>query len=277
MAFKMIYICSCGQSWDMSEWTDVEAHMEANVTHTISEGYSHTSSSGVPDQVPVKAADGTIFRLGVDTSGGVSSASDSGIATKLPKSVLDASTDPNADDDSSEGYEVGSRWVNATSGEEFVCFDNTNGAAVWGSTTSSGAGMWGSDAIMAESIPVSVTTYSSKWGTKVTLNATASATGTYRIAWNYGWNYDSTSYDFNARLLEDGVAIWYHVQEPKDSGGTGSDDWKSTGTDQRFNNSGFIYRDLNLGAHTYTLEWKAGANGNEASIWDATLEFWRHS
>lgn len=53
---------------------------------------------------------------------------------------LDATADPTADDDSGDGYSVGSRWINVTSGEEFVCVDATPTAAVWTSTTAAGAG-----------------------------------------------------------------------------------------------------------------------------------------
>lgn len=42
-----------------------------------------------------------------------------------------ATTDPSVNDDVSLGYEVGSRWVNLTTDESFICTDATDGAAVW--------------------------------------------------------------------------------------------------------------------------------------------------
>ena len=49
-----------------------------------------------------------------------------------------ATSDPTTGDDDGDGYAVGSRWVNTTSDEEFVCLDASTGAAVWASTTSGG-------------------------------------------------------------------------------------------------------------------------------------------
>lgn len=53
---------------------------------------------------------------------------------------LEATVDPTANDDSSEGYSVGSQWVNGTGGRAFVCVDATEGAAVWNETGAGPAG-----------------------------------------------------------------------------------------------------------------------------------------
>lgn len=42
-----------------------------------------------------------------------------------------ASTSPTVDDDITSGYEIGSRWINTTTGKEFVCMSAADGAAVW--------------------------------------------------------------------------------------------------------------------------------------------------
>lgn len=42
---------------------------------------------------------------------------------------------PTANDDTLDGYVVGSRWVNTTTGQEYVCVDNSSAAAVWAETT----------------------------------------------------------------------------------------------------------------------------------------------
>ena len=55
-----------------------------------------------------------------------------------PYSNYTATTDPGVTDDSDDGYEVGSRWVNITLDKEFVCLDATVGAAVWTETTGGG-------------------------------------------------------------------------------------------------------------------------------------------
>lgn len=49
---------------------------------------------------------------------------------------LSGSTAPTANDDSGSGYSVGSRWIDVTNDEEYVCLDATSTAAVWEKTTS---------------------------------------------------------------------------------------------------------------------------------------------
>jgi hypothetical protein len=56
------------------------------------------------------------------------------------KVKLDATAAPTADNDVDEGYVVGSRWFDVTNDKEYVCLDNTDGAAVWTETTGAGGG-----------------------------------------------------------------------------------------------------------------------------------------
>ena len=51
------------------------------------------------------------------------------------KQNLTAGAPPTAWDDASSGYTVGSRWIDITNDEEYVCLDATSGAAVWEKTT----------------------------------------------------------------------------------------------------------------------------------------------
>ena len=53
---------------------------------------------------------------------------------------FDASAAPTVNDDIDLGYMVGSRWADVTNDKEYVCLDNTNGAAVWTETTQAGVG-----------------------------------------------------------------------------------------------------------------------------------------
>jgi hypothetical protein len=64
------------------------------------------------------------------------------------KHNLTATRDPTISDGSSDGYSVGSKWINVDTDEEFVCLDATSSAAaVWKSTTDQGTGGSDADAI----------------------------------------------------------------------------------------------------------------------------------
>lgn len=43
----------------------------------------------------------------------------------------DDANDPTNSDDDTEDFEVGDRWINLASGSEWLCVDNSTGAAVW--------------------------------------------------------------------------------------------------------------------------------------------------
>jgi len=52
-------------------------------------------------------------------------------AAIMPQNNYAATVDPTADDDSTKGYSVGSKWVNVADYEAFICLDSTASAAVW--------------------------------------------------------------------------------------------------------------------------------------------------
>ena len=56
------------------------------------------------------------------------------------KVKLDGTQAPTVNNDTDEGYVVGSRWFDVTNDKEYVCLDNTDGAAVWTETTGAGGG-----------------------------------------------------------------------------------------------------------------------------------------
>jgi hypothetical protein len=52
-----------------------------------------------------------------------------------PQSNLAATTNPAVGNDTTQGYAIGSKWLNLTTKAEWVCFDASTGAAVWKETT----------------------------------------------------------------------------------------------------------------------------------------------
>jgi hypothetical protein len=43
MATRMLFICSCGETFDIDNYAGMDAHLEANPDHTASEEYVHAS------------------------------------------------------------------------------------------------------------------------------------------------------------------------------------------------------------------------------------------
>lgn len=66
-----------------------------------------------------------------ETNAAASAASAAANAALLPLNNFTATTDPGVGDDSGDGYEPGSEWVNTVSGDRFLNTDATLGAAVW--------------------------------------------------------------------------------------------------------------------------------------------------
>ena len=56
------------------------------------------------------------------------------------KVKLDGTAAPGAGNDNTEGYAVGSRWIDITNDKEYVALDISTGAAVWTETTGAGGG-----------------------------------------------------------------------------------------------------------------------------------------
>nr|QNO41547.1 hypothetical protein MPGNBCFJ_00011 [Methanosarcinales archaeon ANME-2c ERB4]QNO42061.1 hypothetical protein NIICAKKE_00011 [Methanosarcinales archaeon ANME-2c ERB4]QNO42292.1 hypothetical protein OEDCDHIP_00009 [Methanosarcinales archaeon ANME-2c ERB4]QNO42451.1 hypothetical protein LBOOMNCC_00004 [Methanosarcinales archaeon ANME-2c ERB4]QNO42681.1 hypothetical protein GKPKHNMI_00003 [Methanosarcinales archaeon ANME-2c ERB4] len=56
------------------------------------------------------------------------------------KTNMSAAVTPTVNEDSGDGYAVGSRWFDTTADKEYVCLDATVGAAVWIETTGGGGG-----------------------------------------------------------------------------------------------------------------------------------------
>jgi len=135
--------------------------------------------------------------------------------------------------------------------------------------------IFGSNFNVSTSQGVSVTT-STTFQNKISLTTTTLSSGTYRIGVSYGWSYDSSSDDFESRVLFDSVQIGAtHFEEPSDSLGTS---WSGTGTDQRHYIGRTFYKTITGSTtHTINLQYRSTVAGTSASIWDAVVELWRVS
>jgi hypothetical protein len=117
---------------------EVAAHEALSDPHN---GYVLESVINAKGDIFVGTADNTVDRLAVGDDGAYPRALSSeskGIVWQ--KNNFGASTAPTANDDSGDGYTVGSRWIDTTNDKEYVCLDATATAAVWTETTQSGGG-----------------------------------------------------------------------------------------------------------------------------------------
>lgn len=71
----------------------------------------------------------------------------------LKNSFLET-TDPGVNDDNTQSYSIGSRWINTSTDKHFVCLDASTGAAVWKETTPGGIGIHGGTHVETGTDPV---------------------------------------------------------------------------------------------------------------------------
>ena len=118
----------------------VTAHAAAADPHT---GYVLESLLDAKGDLVVASAADTPAKLTVGGNGDYPRAN-SGASTGIEwqKNNMAATVAPTANEDTGDGYSVGSRWIDTTNDKEYVCLDATLTAAVWTETTI-GAGSGG--------------------------------------------------------------------------------------------------------------------------------------
>ncbi len=102
----------------------------------------------------------------------------SGGSTSAIKNNWAASAAPTTGDDSGDGYVVGSRWIDTTNDKEYVCLDNSSGAAVWTETTGGGGG--GAIFVDFDTNSGTVTT-NFAYATNISIYFTATGTSAYAV------------------------------------------------------------------------------------------------
>ncbi|MCW3104361.1 MAG: hypothetical protein JWO09_2801 [Bacteroidetes bacterium] len=98
---------------------------------------------------------------------------------------LSATADPAGTNDNTQGYAIGSTWVNTVNAKQFVALSVATGAAVWKELTNS---VFGTDYVFLESTTAASTTSGSFQPYPASLNSmvlsTGTRSGTYRIQWS---------------------------------------------------------------------------------------------
>jgi hypothetical protein len=170
-----------------------------------------------------------------------------------------AATAPTADDDRNFRYIVGSRWLDATANEEYVCLSNEPTAAVWKTTTAAGGG--GGGVAVHIDIVAPTTTDDSGDGYVIGTPWLNTVDGSYYVATD----------------VTPSAAVWVQVAsgggssthidtvnptvtDDSSSGFTIGQTWINTTTD-----SAFIVTDVTVGAAVWTSI-TAGGGGSVAAI-----------
>lgn len=179
---------------------------------------------------------------------------------------LTAVTSPTPASDNTQGYSVGSIWLEPTNNRAWICKDNSTGAAEW-LLISPPEPTFGSQYQYADSSAPSSTT-SVVFQNKLTLTTPSIPAGSYRLGYSYRWGLSQTNNQrfFIAQILADANQVYYHQQS-------------THAPENQHRTSGFV--DLTYGSsgtHTYQVQWaRLGTATPTATIQDVRLEFWRVS
>lgn len=129
-------------TFDGSAWGNIGGAVDHNQLVNLTSGDPHTQYQKESEKDAASGycgleADSTIGNTRHGNRGGgslhaVVSASGAGF---LPQSKLDATVNPTVNDDGTQGYIPGSRWLNLTGMTEWIMISNATGAAVWKETT----------------------------------------------------------------------------------------------------------------------------------------------
>lgn len=138
--------------YDLAELGDVSAAAQtANFVMAAGDGSAGGDYRGrllvaadIPALAASKITSGTLVHerggLEADVSAGDGYVQIKSGATTVIKTNHAAAGAPGTGNDNTQGYAVGSRWIDTTNDKEYVCLDTSTGAAVWTETTGGGGG-----------------------------------------------------------------------------------------------------------------------------------------
>ena len=115
-----------GVTGTLADQTDLQAALDAKAATSHNHSASDITSGTLAHERGGLEADVSAY-AGVPLI-------DGGTTSEL-KYNLTATSAPTVDNDVTEGYTIGSRWIDVSADKEYVCLDSTDGAAVWAETT----------------------------------------------------------------------------------------------------------------------------------------------
>lgn len=128
--------------YDGSGWGNLGNTVDHNSLLNLATGDYHTqyqlrSEKNANSGYCGLTAGGTIddTRHGSRSGGSLHSLTSSSGHGFAPQSKFNATADPTVNDDGTAGYVVGSQWINVSNKTDWICLDNSTGAAVWKETT----------------------------------------------------------------------------------------------------------------------------------------------
>jgi hypothetical protein len=107
---------------------------------------------------------------------------------------------PTVNEDSADGYSVGSRWVDTTNGNRYTCLDNTLGAAVWR------IGGFNNNNLQFVTATITATTTSTTFVTLDSMTITPGA-GTYWVTFSATGSMNKNAQQVVSIIRENGVQI----------------------------------------------------------------------
>lgn len=124
---------------------DTNSHVDSDTAHNASSIVYDPSNSDLTSDNVQDAIDEHVESTSAHASEDITyDNSNSSLGSSTVKDALDelgiknnpsATSDPTANDDSTQGYKPFSRWINTSTNEIFICLDATTGSANWQQAT----------------------------------------------------------------------------------------------------------------------------------------------
>jgi len=173
---------------------------------------------------------------------------------------LEAVNPPNVDEDITQGYEVDSKWVDTTTNEEYVCVDNTAGAAIWNLVGIYGS--FGKSYTYGKSLDEN-STDGEEWIKKLTLTTDDLDAGLFRASWSFLRGASSTSAHLEVRITIDDTTILHQgLYESKDK-------------NVRAVVSGFDVLNLDEGSHKIDFEFRKEPSNGTVIVSKVIVDLWK--